>query len=132
MCEMRKLFLLADTYDIKIRTRYIRSAANVWADNLSRATDNSDWKLAPRKFRHFSRTWGTHTIDCFASFTNKQVPRYNAKWLDGTTEAVDSLRLSYLEWRRENNWCNPRWELLDDLVIKLRPSEALATVIASY
>ncbi len=29
MCEMRKLFLLVDTYDIRIRTLYIRSAANV-------------------------------------------------------------------------------------------------------
>ena len=43
MCELRKLFLLIDTYDIKIRTLYIRSAANVWADNISRVTDNSDW-----------------------------------------------------------------------------------------
>ena len=40
MCELRKLFLLIDTYDIKIRTQYIRSATNVWADNLSRVTDN--------------------------------------------------------------------------------------------
>ncbi len=29
MFELRKLFLLIDTYDIKIRTLYIRSAANV-------------------------------------------------------------------------------------------------------
>ncbi len=36
MCELRKLFLLTDTYDIKIRTNYIRSGANVWADKLSR------------------------------------------------------------------------------------------------
>ena len=43
MCELRKLFLLIDSHDIKIRTQYFRSAANVWADNLSRVTDNSDW-----------------------------------------------------------------------------------------
>jgi hypothetical protein len=42
MCELRKLFLLIDTYDIKIRTKYIRTAANVWSDNLSRVTANSD------------------------------------------------------------------------------------------
>ena len=42
MYELRKLVLLLDTYDIKIRTRYVRSAANMWADNLSRVTDNSD------------------------------------------------------------------------------------------
>ena len=42
MCELRKLFLPTDTYDIMIRTKYIRSSANVCADNLSRVTDNSD------------------------------------------------------------------------------------------
>jgi hypothetical protein len=132
MCELRKLFLLIDTYDIKIRTQYIRSAANVWADNLSRVTDNSDWQLAPRKFKHFDKTWGPHTIDRFASNANKQLPRYNAKWRDGTAEAVDILHLSDAEWRRETNWCNPPWELLDDLVVKLRTSGAEATVIAPY
>jgi hypothetical protein len=132
MCELRKLFLLIDTYDIKIRTQYIRSAANVWADNLSRVTDNSDWQLAPRKFKHFNKVWGPHTIDRFASYANKQLPRYNAKWRDGTTEAVDSLHLSDAEWRSERNWCNPPWELLDDLVVKLRNSGAGATVIAPY
>jgi len=55
MCELRKLFLLIDTYDINIRTRYIRSATNVWVDNTSRVTDNSDWQLAPRKFKHFNK-----------------------------------------------------------------------------
>ena len=48
MCELRKMFLLVDTYDIKIRTLYIRSAANVWADNLSRVTDITDWQLSSR------------------------------------------------------------------------------------
>ena len=43
MCELRKLFLLVDSYDIKIKTLYIRSAAKVWADNLSRISDNSYW-----------------------------------------------------------------------------------------
>ena len=55
MNELRKMFLLVDTYDIKIRTLYIRSAANVWADNLSRITDNSDWQLSPRVFRYLSK-----------------------------------------------------------------------------
>ncbi len=130
ICELQKLFLLIDTYDIKIRTLYIRSAANVWADNLSRVTDNSDWQLAPRKFRYFDKRRGAHSIDRFASFANKQIVRYNAKWRDGTAEAVDSLHLPDAEWRRENNECNPPWELLDDLVVKLRTSGGATSVIA--
>ena len=42
MSELRKLFLLTDENDIKIPTKYIRSAANIWADKLSRETDTSD------------------------------------------------------------------------------------------
>ncbi len=53
MCELRKRFLLIDTYDIKIYIRYICNAAHVWTSNFSRVTDNSDWQLDPRKFRHF-------------------------------------------------------------------------------
>ena len=123
---------MINTYDIKIKTQYIRSDANVWADNLSRVTDNSDWHLAPRKFKHFNKKWGPHMIDRFASYVNKQLPRYNAKWRDGTTEAVDNLHLPNAKWRRERNRCNPPWKLLDELVVKLRDSWAEATDIATY
>ena len=79
MCELRKLFLLIDTYNIKIQTLYIRSDANVWADNLSRITDNSDWPRAPRKFKYFDKRWDPHSIDRFASFANKKLARNNPK-----------------------------------------------------
>ena len=62
-------------------------------DNLSRISDNSDWQLAPRVFRHLGGLWGAHTVDRFTSFANKQLPRYNAMWRDGTAEAVDCLQL---------------------------------------
>ena len=42
MSKLKKLFLLKDENEIHIRTRYIRSAANIWADKLSRETDTSD------------------------------------------------------------------------------------------
>jgi hypothetical protein len=129
MSELRKLFLLTDEHDIRIRTKYIRSAANIWADKLSRETDTSDWQLAPRVFRHLETIWGAHSVDRFASKENRQLQRYNAKWRDGTAEAVDALHLSDEEWRKEANWCNPPWSLLDDLVAKLRSSGAVATVI---
>ena len=93
MCELRKLFLMVDSYDIKIKTMYIRSVAIVWADNLFRISDNSEWQLVPRVFRHLNGLWGAHTIDRFASFASKHLPRYIAKWWDATMEAMDCLRL---------------------------------------
>jgi hypothetical protein len=52
MTELRRLWYLLDTNDIHIRPRYIRSAANVWADTLSRELDSEDWQLNPRLFPH--------------------------------------------------------------------------------
>ena len=119
LCELRKLFLLVDTYDIKICTRYIRSSGQL---------------LGRQPYpNHIQITWDIHTINRFASSTKKKVPRYNAMWRDGTAEAVGSLHLSDLEWPREiNDLCSPPWELLDDLVAKLRQSGDYATVIALY
>eukprot|EP00873_Tetraselmis_striata_P033084 jgi/Tetstr1/453348/TSEL_040339.t1 len=74
--------------------------------------------------------WGAHSVDRFASALNAILPRYNATWLDPGCEAVDSLHLSDAEWRRENNYCNPPWPLLPDMVQKLRQSGAAATVVA--
>ena len=83
MSELKKLFLFTDENDIRIRTQYIRSAANIWADKLNIETNTSDLQLAPRVFKHLDTTFHMHTIDMFASRENKQLPRYNAKWRDG-------------------------------------------------
>jgi hypothetical protein len=132
MNELRKLWFLLDSNDVQLRTKYIRSAANIWADGLSRESDDSDWQLNPNLFRQLDSAWGPHSIDRFAAQSNAQLPRYNSKWLDPDTEAVDSLRLPDSQWRAEMNWCNPPWDLLDDLVLKLRHSGASATVIAPH
>ncbi len=97
---------------------------------LSRKTDNADWQLATRIFYYYDKQWGSHTIDRFTFFANKQLPRYTAKWRDGKAEDLDSIQLPDREWRQEKNRCNPPWSLLDDLTAKLRRSGAEATVIA--
>jgi hypothetical protein len=50
MDELRRLWFLLDTHNITIRARYIRSAANVWADKLSRHLDNDGTRLDPVLF----------------------------------------------------------------------------------
>jgi hypothetical protein len=89
MTELPRLWYLLDTNDIHIRPRYIRSAANVWADTLNRELDTEDWQLNPRLFAHLQERWGPHTIDRFASILNTQLPRFNARWRDPPCEDVD-------------------------------------------
>ena len=102
MAELRKLWFLLDTNDIHLRPRYIRSAANIWADRLSRERDTSDWSLNPKIFGHIDRLWGPHTIDRFASMENTLLPRFNARWLDPKAEAVDCLRCKTGDRRRKH------------------------------
>jgi hypothetical protein len=78
MDELRKLMELK-TNSINIRARYTRSAANVWADKLSRETNIDDWHLNPRIFTYMESRWGPHSIDRFAAQGNTQLPRYNAR-----------------------------------------------------
>jgi len=106
MAELRRLWCLLDSHGIHLRARYIRSAANIWADRLSRHLDSDDWQLDPLLFAELERRFGPHSIDRFASALSTLLPRYNAAWLDPTCEAVDSLHLPDADWRRENNWCN--------------------------
>jgi hypothetical protein len=130
MAELRKLWWILDNHSISLRARYIRSAANVWADRLSRQEDRTDWMFNPTLFAQLDKLWGPHTIDRFASANNHQVPRYNSQWADPSSEHVDSLTLPDAAWASENNWVNPPWHLLELVVEKLRNSGSAATVVA--
>jgi hypothetical protein len=92
-----------DTNNIHIKPRYIRSAANTWADKLSRHLDSDDWQPDPSVFHEMVTQFGPHTIDRFALALTTLLPRYNANWLDPSCEAVDSLHLAVSSSREENN-----------------------------
>ena len=136
MAELRKLWRLLDENNIDLRAEFIRSAANVWADALSREADDEDWKLHPQLFADLDARWGPHTVDRFASANNAQCRRFNSRWRDPLTEAVDAMAR---HWRAhpttgelEVNWVNPPWSELADVVQKLREDGAAATVVAPY
>eukprot|EP00873_Tetraselmis_striata_P020630 jgi/Tetstr1/440894/TSEL_029166.t1 len=101
MAELRKTWYLMDTHGITLSVRYIRSAANIWADRLSREIDCDDWQFNPRRFASLTAKWGACTIDRFTTSENALLPRYNARWRDPRCEAVDALRLSDAAWRCE-------------------------------
>jgi hypothetical protein len=94
MDKLRKLWELIDTNNINIRARYIRSAANVWAERMSRETKMDDWQLNLRIFTYVEPLWAPHSIDRFATQGNSQLSRYNSRWQDPTSEAVDCLGAS--------------------------------------
>jgi hypothetical protein len=131
MAELRKLWWLLDVNDITIRAKYIRSAANVWADKLSRETaGRADWALRRPLFRQLDSEWGPHSIDRFAATNNALLKRFNALADGPGCEAVDALVQTDEQWRAEVNWCHPPWQLLGQVASKLDVSGAAATVVA--
>jgi hypothetical protein len=130
MAELRKLWWLIDTNDIALRAKYIRSAANVWADALSRdRSGQSEWRLAPELFKQIDADWGPHHVDRFATPLNALLPRFNTLMATPTGAAVDALAQSDEEWRSGRSWCHPPWGLLPRVALKLRDSGAAATVL---
>ena len=129
MRRLRELWLLLDTNGIELSVLYIRSEANVWADALSRERDTEEWMLNPDVFDLLQSKFGPHTIDRFASMLTAQLPRYNSRWQDPRCEAVDSLSL---DWRGENNYCNPPWTLLAQVAQRLAEQPVPCTVVAPH
>jgi len=127
MRELRRLRRVTDFYDIRLQVEYIRSEDNIRADRLSRETDREDWALSADLFSQI----GGHkcTVDRFASATNARLARFNSRWPCPGAEATDSLSLSDSAWRKELNYCNPPWTLMEQLAKKLMSSGAAALVV---
>eukprot|EP00873_Tetraselmis_striata_P006728 jgi/Tetstr1/426992/TSEL_017199.t1 len=78
MAELRRVCHLQDSQDIRLWARYIRSAANVWADRMNRHLDNDDCQLDPVLYAELDARFGPHTIDrsaLNASALNAMLPR---------------------------------------------------------
>ena len=73
----------------------------------------------PQVFNYLDQIWDKHTIDRFASL-----------FWDHSTVGVDALAQSNESWKKENNYVNPPFFLMQKVINKIIASKAHATVIA--
>eukprot|EP00873_Tetraselmis_striata_P021871 jgi/Tetstr1/442135/TSEL_030289.t1 len=120
MAELRKLWYMLDSNGVHIRARYIRSAANVWADRLStNPLDGDNWQLDPVLFAELEQCGVRHSVDRFASAPETRCYHANnAVVVDPGCEAVDSLHLCRCRSgdREEQTDCTPLGRFWPDLV----------------
>ena len=69
------IFELCMQYSIKLELDWIPRSSNEKADFISLIIDYDDWRVNPQFFHYSDVLWGPHTVDCFASFYNNQLPR---------------------------------------------------------
>lgn len=104
--EAIAIFKLAVHYNILIEPEWLPREQNEVADYLSRIVDYDDWGLSFPAFQLIESKWGPHTVDRFANSFNAKLPRFNSRFLDIGSEAVDSFTV---DWGNENNYFCPRY-----------------------
>jgi len=124
--ELRRLHAVARRLSVALDGEWIPTAENAWADALSRDEDRTDWSLQRRFFLSLDGLYGPHTVDRFASATTAQLPRYNSRYRDPTTEAVGGMSQS---WVDDNNWANPPFSLIPLVLRLIVAQRATATVL---
>ena len=102
--EVVKVFNLTLQHQVHLEPSWIPRERNQYADYLSRIVDYDDWKLDPGVFMELERMFGPHSVDRFASFHNKQLERFNSRYWNPGSEAVDAFTV---DWSGENNWFCP-------------------------
>ena len=70
-----------------------------------------------------------HTVDRFASFHNWQLQRYNSRFWNPDTEAVDAFTCS---WSEENDWLCPPILLIPRVIRHAQRTWAIGTLVVPY
>ncbi len=87
-----------------------------------------EWKLHPRMFLIIDNLWGPHTMDRFAAANNTQLSHYISHFLDPLAVGMDALAQQDLA--EENNYVNPPFCMLTQVLDIIQNQKAYATVIA--
>ena len=70
--------------------------------------------------------WGPHTVDRFANSANAQLVRFNSRFWEPGTEAVDAFTCS---WADDNNWLCPPIYLVPRVLRHAQNTRAQGTLI---
>jgi hypothetical protein len=124
----QKILALLHSLNCHLVARHIPGVINERADWLSRRTDHGDedWMLNPSVFQILDLRWGPHLVDRFASAANSQLPRFNSRFWDVGSEAVDALSQP---WTHVNNYMNPPFSLILRVLRKIQDDRASATIV---
>lgn len=122
-----QIFELCLRMGLSVLWVWIPRKLNAWSDALAGLYDKDDWMLHRWAFAAIDALWGPHTVDRFASDLNHVVDRFNSYfWCPGTA-GVNAF--AQTDWLFSNNWCNPPFWMIGQLIMFLREMCAAATII---
>ncbi|VDI70689.1 Hypothetical predicted protein [Mytilus galloprovincialis] len=112
--------------NISLYAQWIPREENEKADALSRIIDIDDWGISFEFFDFLNSIWGPFTVDRFANMHNTKLTRFNSKYWNPTTSAIDAFTCN---WHGENNWLVPPISLVSNCINHLVSCGAEGTLV---
>ena len=120
------IFGMCFRYGIHLDMEWIPRSLNKKADYISRIKDFDDWKVNPILFNYIDTMWGPHSVDCFASIENTQLPKFYSRfWCPGTS-AVDAFTVN---WAGDVDWWVPPIYLVSHTIRHAEDCKAMGTLL---
>ena len=128
MAELRIIHKLLTKLGATIKSDYLPSAVNAFADRLSRLRTLDDWTIDQKAIRSILNAQPP-TIDRFADDHNKIVDRFNSAYECPGSSGTDALTLP---WAGESNYWNPPLRLIPLVVRKIKEEKAKGILVTPH
>ena len=112
------IFQTAKDNKIDIEVEWIPRNQNERTDYLSKIVDYDEWTVKDCYFHAVTSVWGPCSVDCFASYKNRKVPRFYCKYFNPDSLGLDSLAYSGVG---ETCWLVPPALLVKKVILHVVP-----------
>ena len=99
-----KIFFICSRRQIHLNISLVPRDRDSHADFVIKIVDFSNYSVHDDIFLFIQDRCGPHSVDRFACDYNTKLPRFNSRFLQPGTEAVDAFTQ---DWLSENNWFVP-------------------------
>ena len=115
---------------VQLEARYLPGQSNVLADLLSRRNQvlGAEWSLHPQVAKDLLRTWGSPTLDLFATHLNAKLPLYCSLILDPQALFEDDFRHP---WDNLDTYTFPPFHLVERVVARVRETSNLSMTLVA-
>ena len=111
---------------IQLDAVWIPRDQNSKVDIFSKITDFDVYSVHDDVFSHLVGLWGPHTMDRFSYWCNTKLPRFNLRFLQPGSKAMDAFSQ---DWSSDNNWLVPPIAVIGKVLNHMRDCRAVGTLI---
>ena len=129
LCELTgQLLRWTEAHNVLLEARYLLGQSNVLADLLSCRNQvlAAEWSLLPQMAKKIIRTWGSPTIDLFATHLNAKLPLYCSLIPDPQAVFEDAF---HHPWNHLDVYSFPPFNLVDRVVARVRETPNLSMTL---